>query len=413
MTHVSFPIIFMNLAHMYRSIKNPFRSTRRRGCYTREKFRQSPAWVGMALRILICDDSAMARKQMARALPADWAMDVHFAKHGVDALSQLRGQEWDLLFLDLNMPELDGYGVLEAIAQEDLPVMTVVVSGDIQPEARARVLKLGALEFIRKPTDPERIAALLQDYGIYRPDEDAPEISSQPTPEASSNEVLSTEASSIDTPSTETTAPEIQPSDTDAAGSVDLHGYLQEIANVAMGQASDLLARLLDTFIRQPIPKVDRLARSELYMAISAADDSDTYSAVCQGFTGAGLAGEALLLFSDSSIQNMASLLGYRDSGQTVAVEVLMDLSGILFGAFLKGFGTQLNLSLGLGHPTLLGQHQRVNELLEYHGQHQEHLLCIEIRYEIEGHDLHCDLLVVLTEDSVPFLEQSLQYLSD
>ena len=30
-----------------------------------------------------------------------------------------------------------------------------------------------------------------------------------------------------------------------------------------------------------------------------------------------------------------------------------------------------------------------------------------------EGHDLHCDLLVVLTEDSVPFLEQSLQYLSD
>ncbi|MCG8516426.1 MAG: response regulator [Pseudomonadales bacterium] len=367
----------------------------------------------MALRILICDDSAMARKQMARALPADWAMDVHFAKHGVDALSQLRGQEWDLLFLDLNMPELDGYGVLEAIAQEDLPVMTVVVSGDIQPEARARVLKLGALEFIRKPTDPERIAALLQDYGIYRPDEDAPEISSQPTPEASSNEVLSTEASSIDTPSTETTAPEIQPSDTDAAGSVDLHGYLQEIANVAMGQASDLLARLLDTFIRQPIPKVDRLARSELYMAISAADDSDTYSAVCQGFTGAGLAGEALLLFSDSSIQNMASLLGYRDSGQTVAVEVLMDLSGILFGAFLKGFGTQLNLSLGLGHPTLLGQHQRVNELLEYHGQHQEHLLCIEIRYEIEGHDLHCDLLVVLTEDSVPFLEQSLQYLSD
>lgn len=341
----------------------------------------------MTLRILICDDSAMARKQMARALPQTMPAEVSFAEHGLMALELLRQGEWDLLFLDLNMPELDGYGVLQAIHEQELPVMTIVVSGDIQPQARERVRKLGAIEFIRKPTDADRILAILQTYGIYSPSNDASEVNAQ----------------------TELESPLRQPK---ATASLDLTAFLQEISNVAMGQASDLLARLLDTFIKLPVPKVDRLAHSELYMAISAADDQSTFSAVCQGFTGAGIAGEALLLFSDTRIADMAQLLDYHETdSDSVAIEVLMDLSSVLFGAFLKGFGEQLNLKLGLGHPVVLGQHRHINELLEYHGNRQEDLMCIEIHYEVEGRDLHCDMLVLLTEDSIPHLEKQLQFL--
>jgi len=90
----------------------------------------------MTTRILICDDSALARKQMARALPEGLRGDVSYAKDGVEALEKLRRHEAELMFLDLNMPEMDGYQVLEQIREEDLPVMTIVVSGDIQPEAR-------------------------------------------------------------------------------------------------------------------------------------------------------------------------------------------------------------------------------------------------------------------------------------
>lgn len=50
------------------------------------------------------------------------------------------------------MPELDGYSVLEAINKADLQVLTIVVSGDIQPQARDRVQKMGAIDFIKKPT---------------------------------------------------------------------------------------------------------------------------------------------------------------------------------------------------------------------------------------------------------------------
>lgn len=343
----------------------------------------------MTTRILICDDSSLARKQMARALPKNWNAEVTFAFDGRNALEKLRAGAGELMFLDLNMPEMDGYEVLDAIRKEDLPVLTIVVSGDIQPEARARVRKLGAIEFIKKPTDTDLVVKLLQDYGFLTPEDLVEE-----------REQLPAAADATDAPA--------------VGAAISLNDYLQEIANVAMGRSSDLLARLLRVFVKQPIPRVEMIARSELSMAISAAQADSSYSAVCQGFTGAGIAGEALLLFADASFNDMAELLHYDDlDTESLQVEVLMDMSSILFGAFLKGIGDQLDLKLGLGHPTVLGQHRQISDLLEHHSTRQEKLLCIEISYELEDRDISCDMLVLLTEDSVPFLEKRLEYLVD
>jgi len=120
----------------------------------------------MPKKVLICDDSNMARKQMARALPDDWPVDVVFAKHGEEAIAEIKAQEFEVLFLDLTMPVMDGYTTLEVIRKEDLPIMVIVVSGDIQPEAQERVKKLGAIDFIKKPVDKERITNVLTEYGI-------------------------------------------------------------------------------------------------------------------------------------------------------------------------------------------------------------------------------------------------------
>ena len=344
----------------------------------------------MTTRILICDDSALARKQMARALPEGFGTNIIFASNGKEALELLRAGEAELMFLDLNMPEMDGYEVLEHVRQEDLPILTIVVSGDIQPEARERVRKLGAIDFVKKPTEAGIVMGLLKDYGLYSPSE-------------------------LEDTALNDTALKNESSDSESAEiSVSLNDYLQEISNVAMGRSSDLLARLLKVFVKQPIPKVAFIANSELHMAISAAQNSNSYSAVCQGFTGAGIAGEALLLFADASFQEMAELLHYEaHNGDNVDVEVLMDMSSILFGAFLKGIGDQLDLQLGLGHPTVLGQHRPITELLEHHSAREEQLLCIEISYALEDSEIQCDVLVLLTEDSVPFLEQRLEYLVD
>lgn len=120
----------------------------------------------MAIPLLICDDSNMARKQVARSLPEGWDVDITFATNGVEGLSAIREGKGEMVFLDLTMPEMDGYGVLEHVFNEGLNAMVVVISGDIQPEARDRVLKLGAIDFIKKPVSKEKLGAVLAEYGL-------------------------------------------------------------------------------------------------------------------------------------------------------------------------------------------------------------------------------------------------------
>jgi len=120
----------------------------------------------MPLPVLICDDSSFARKQMKRALPEGRDVEVTFAGNGLEGLDAIRAGKGEVVFLDLTMPELDGYGVLEQIRKEDLPAMVIVVSGDIQPDAQDRVQKLGAMAFIKKPIDQAKAAEVLTQFGI-------------------------------------------------------------------------------------------------------------------------------------------------------------------------------------------------------------------------------------------------------
>jgi chemotaxis protein CheY-P-specific phosphatase CheC len=329
----------------------------------------------MTIPILICDDSSMARKQMARALPQDWDVDVSFAENGVQGVDGVKSGKGEVLFLDLNMPEMDGYQVLEAIRTEDLPTMVIVVSGDIQPEAYQRVMQLGALAFIQKPVSSEQIEEILNRYGIRG--------------ERKGN---------IGAINVE----------------VDILDAYQEIANVAMGRAGDLLARLLDVFVILPIPNVNMIEVSELRMALNEVADSDTLSAVCQGFIGAGIAGEALLMFNESSFTDIAELMKYKgEIDETAQLELLMDVANILLGACLTGIADQLDISFSQGHPMVIGRHVKVRDLLKYNASRWKRTLAIEIAYSIENRRINCDLLLLFTEDSLPSLNKQLAYALD
>lgn len=120
----------------------------------------------MPIPLLICDDSNMARKQVLRALPEGWEVEVTFAENGVQGLEAIRAGKGEMVFLDLTMPEMDGYQVLEHIRAEGLKSVVIVISADIQPDARERVLKLGALDFIRKPIDSQTLKNTLREFGL-------------------------------------------------------------------------------------------------------------------------------------------------------------------------------------------------------------------------------------------------------
>lgn len=342
----------------------------------------------MTTRVLICDDSGVARKQMARSLPEDWDIDVSFAAHGGEAIEAIKEGKGDILFLDLNMPVMDGYETLENILKLDLPTVTIVISGDIQPEAHERVKALGAIAFIKKPIDNPTLLQILSDFGLYREQVEAPVVSAEK------------QAAFVETVS--------------KAGEVDYRDCIQEISNVAMGQAADLLARLLNVFVKMPIPNVNILEVSELEMALSLSQTNDTLSAVCQGFIGSGLSGEALIMFSDSSFSDMAKLLRYEgEIDRTVELELIMEIASILSGACIKGIAEQLDIGFSQGHPMVLGQHVKVSDLIKANASRWKQTLAIEITYEIENHNITCDVLLLFTEDSLEKLYKKLSYLMD
>ncbi|WP_233152918.1 response regulator [Motiliproteus sp. MSK22-1] len=118
------------------------------------------------MSVLICDDSNMARKQMKKSLPDEWDVEVSFANDGAEAMEVIRSGGVDLMFLDLTMPVMDGFEVLEMIKKEGHKTLVLVVSADIQPQAVERVKKMHALEFVQKPVDKEKVTNVLRQYGL-------------------------------------------------------------------------------------------------------------------------------------------------------------------------------------------------------------------------------------------------------
>jgi chemotaxis protein CheY-P-specific phosphatase CheC len=332
----------------------------------------------MAISILICDDSALARKQLARVIPSSWGATIEFAHHGWDAISKLEVTSYDLLFLDLTMPELDGYGTLEQINARNISTQVVVVSGDIQPKAQQRVLALGAKAFIKKPVDKEILISTLISIGIQ--------------PERQQTYTL------------QPIAP-IQLRRRDI--------YL-EVANVAIGRAADSLARHFDVFVHMPLPNVNLFEMSELQMTLRHLANNQEMSGVCQGFSGEGIAGEALVLLSDSSVSDLIKLMDYPKSDDaSLELELLMDVSNILVGAFLKGIGEQAEVRFFQSAPVLLGQHISVDSVIESTKGSFNRLMAFEVSYNIDGTDIKCDMLLMIVDESLPILDNKLAYLLD
>ena len=324
----------------------------------------------MSTPILICDDSGFARRQMARSIPDGWQVDVSFAENGAQAIDLIREGKGDVVFLDLNMPVMDGYKTMEVIRQEDLPCLVIVVSGDVQPQAREKMMAMGALDFIRKPIDNEKLTNILTSYGIYNG-------------EAQSSSAVST----ID----------------EAATVEDKLDACREMVNVAMGRAGESLAQLLGEFINLPIPNVNLIESNELSMAVAEINRNDRVSAVSKGFISEGISGEALVIFNDTNSQNIVELLKYppSESPERLALEALMDVSNILIGACLNGLSEQLSVAFSHTHPVLLGQHKGLSTLLSDNVQRWGKLMAIEIGYAIKARDISFDLLLLFPGDAI------------
>jgi CheY-like chemotaxis protein len=105
--------------------------------------------------ILIADDNRVNRLLLGRGLEHQ-GHTVVFAEHGGEALDLLRRQSFDMMLLDVLMPELDGYGVLEELQRDphfrDIPV--IVTSSLDELDSVVRCLEMGAEDYLTKPVNP-------------------------------------------------------------------------------------------------------------------------------------------------------------------------------------------------------------------------------------------------------------------
>jgi two-component system LytT family response regulator len=115
---------------------------------------------GMKVRTLIVDDEPLARERMRSLLEAepDIAI-VGECRDGREAVDLIRRESPDLVFLDVQIPELDGFQVLEAIAGEKAPAIVFVTAYD---QYALQAFEVHAVDYLLKPFDEDRFKRALE-----------------------------------------------------------------------------------------------------------------------------------------------------------------------------------------------------------------------------------------------------------
>jgi two-component system LytT family response regulator len=112
------------------------------------------------IRTLIVDDELLARERLRQLLRREPEIEiVGECANGRAAVEQIRKDPPDLMFLDIQMPELDGFGVLQEIGAEAMPVIVFVTAFD---KFALRAFDVHAVDYLLKPFDRERFSKALQ-----------------------------------------------------------------------------------------------------------------------------------------------------------------------------------------------------------------------------------------------------------
>lgn len=108
-------------------------------------------------RVLIADDDHANRELLRRMLAQLTTAELHLAVDGTAALEMYRDIKPQLSFLDINMPGLDGFALLEKISGDDPEAFVVMVSGHSGADIVQKALKQGVGGYIVKPYSAQRV----------------------------------------------------------------------------------------------------------------------------------------------------------------------------------------------------------------------------------------------------------------
>jgi two-component system, LytTR family, response regulator len=111
------------------------------------------------MNVLIVDDEPLAREGMKLLLKDEAAVaSIAEARNGAEAVETIRSQRPDLVLLDVQMPEMDGFGVLRAIGAEHMPPVIFVTAHD---RYAIQAFEVNAIDYLLKPVTRERCSQAL------------------------------------------------------------------------------------------------------------------------------------------------------------------------------------------------------------------------------------------------------------
>ncbi|WGS51958.1 chemotaxis protein CheC [Paraburkholderia sp. D15] len=195
----------------------------------------------------------------------------------------------------------------------------------------------------------------------------------------------------------------------------DQRDALQEVANLAMGQAATRLARLLDAFIELSVPRVRVVAVSEAAQALREMTGiEDTVSAVRQGFR-SDIKGEALVICRSDSVDQLCSLVSdpySRSAYEAVSQrELVFDVANVLTGACVSCILDQLGRTPVFSAPGLLGEAMTLDEVFQPGVLQWGVALLVEVNFALEDQSFRAHLVMLMAEDSIRHMNGALDEL--
>ncbi len=117
------------------------------------------------LKVLIVDDEAELRKTVAHVLQSsvpEFEFVIEETDNGRDALIKASSHSYDLILMDVRMPEMDGLEALEKIKQVDPKVFVLIMTAHANLEDAVQAIKVGAYDYVEKPVQPEKLIEMIK-----------------------------------------------------------------------------------------------------------------------------------------------------------------------------------------------------------------------------------------------------------
>ena len=184
---------------------------------------------------------------------------------------------------------------------------------------------------------------------------------------------------------------------------------LQEVTNIAMGQAGSSLAGILGVFVNLSVPRIRVLDVQTIGQAITdMVGPEKEITAARQSFHGT-MRGEALVIYDQEGCMDLADLMGYEEQLEAgTERELLLDVSNVLVGACLGGIAELLGASLTYSAPSIMAERIPVARLIDPKKMTWNYALVVEINFTLEARNFTSHLTFLMPEESIHSMGEAL-----